>query len=242
MSYRNDRQREQLTEYLLQQLDGRPDLIEKCLPDYPPYGKRILIDNGWYQALKRPNVELVAEAVDHIDEGAVVSASGARFEADVILLATGFEAGRMLGSIEVIGRSGSVLSEVWADDNPHAYLGITVPGFPNLFVTYGPNTGLAHGGSMILVAECQVRYITTLLRDMVERNLAEVEVRPEVHDRFMEKVDAEHAQLVWAHPGVDNWYRNRRGRVFGPMPFRLVDYWSMTRQPNLDDYLSAPAT
>lgn len=236
MNYRNDRQREQLTAYLLEQLEGRPDLVEKCLPDYPPYGKRILIDNHWYQTLKRPNVELVAEAVDHVDEAGVVAASGARYEADVIVLATGFEAGRMLGSIEIKGRSGTPLTEVWAGDDPRAYLGITVPDYPNLFVTYGPNTGLAHGGSMILVAECQVRYITQLLRDMIERAISDIEIRRDAHDRFIEKVDAEHAQLVWAHPGMDNWYRNRQGRVFGPMPFRLVDYWSMTREPDLHNY------
>ena len=236
MNYRNDRQREQLTAYLLEQLEGRPDLVKKCLPDYPPYGKRILIDNGWYQTLKRPNVALVAEAVDHVDATAVVSASGERHEVDAIVLATGFEAGKMLGSIDVRGRSGQPLAQAWADDDPRAYLGISIPDYPNLFVTYGPNTGLAHGGSMILVAECQVRYITQMLREMIEHNIACIEVRREAHDRFIEKVDAEHAQLVWAHPGMDNWYRNRRGRVFGPMPFRLVDYWMMTRDPDLANY------
>ena len=86
--------------------------------------------------------------------------------------------------------------------------------------------------------ECQVRYITTLLCRMIERNIERVAVRRDVHDRFIERVDAEHAELVWTHPGMNNWYRNQRGRVFGPMPFRLVDYWTMTREPDLGDYES----
>ena len=236
MNYRNDRQREQLTDYLKQELEGRPDLIAKCLPDYPPYGKRILIDNGWYKALRRDNVELVTEAVDHIDEAAVVSASGQRREVDVILLATGFEAGRMLWPMEILGRSGKALQAVWGEDDPRAYLGISVPDYPNLFVTYGPNTGLAHGGSIILVTECQVRYAVTMIREMIERGIDQVEVKQDVHDRYNERVDAEHAQLVWTHKGMDTWYRNRKGRVFAPMPFRLVDYWTMTREPKLGDY------
>jgi 4-hydroxyacetophenone monooxygenase len=236
MNHRNDRQREQLTAYLLGELDGRPDLVEKSLPDYPPYGKRILIDNGWYETLKRPNVNLVTEAVDHVDGAEIVAASGTRHRADVIVLATGFEPGRMLWPMDIRGRSGTPLADVWAGDDPKAYLGLTVPDYPNLFVLTGPNTGLAHGGSLIFVSECQVRYVTAMLREMLEQGLSEVEVRRPVHDRYNDRVDAEHAELVWTHPGMRNWYRNDRGRVFSPMPWRLVDYWKMTHQPDLADY------
>jgi 4-hydroxyacetophenone monooxygenase len=236
MNHRNDGQREQLTAYLLEQLDGRPDLVAKCLPDYPPYGKRILIDNGWYATLRRDDVELVTHAVDHVDGPDVVDASGRRHRADAIVLATGFEPGRMLSPMDIRGRSGTPLQSVWGDDDPRAHLGITVPDYPNLFVLTGPNTGLAHGGSLIFVSECQVRYVTLVLREMIERGLAEVEVRREVHDAYNARVDAEHAELVWTHPGMRNWYRNDRGRVFAPMPWRLVDYWRMTRDPDLADY------
>ncbi len=236
MNHRNDRQRQQLTDHLLKELDGRPDLIEKCLPDYPPYGKRILIDNGWYQALKRPNVELVTEAVDHVEGGEIVDANGRRHAVDVILLATGFEPGKLLWPIEIRGRDGLLLSDVWADDQPRAHLGITMPGFPNLFVTTGPNTGLAHGGSAIFVSEVQVRYITAMLREMFERSLSDVEVLAPVHDAYNERVDAEHAELVWTHPGMRNWYRNAQGRVFAVMPWRLVDYWQMTHEPDLSEF------
>ncbi len=240
MNHRNDRQRQQLTDHLLAELDGRPDLIEKCLPSYPPYGKRILIDNGWYATLKQPNVTLVTAGVDQVDGNHIVDSDGVHHQADVLVLATGFEPGKMLGPIEVTGRGGITIQQQWGDDNPQAYLGITVPGFPNLFVLTGPNTGLAHGGSLIFVTECQVRYVTGLLREMVEAGLAAVEVKQPVHDAYNQRVDAEHAELVWTHPGMRNWYRNDAGRVFSPMPWRLVDYWQMTRAPDLAEFHTAP--
>lgn len=240
MNHRNDRHRQQLTDYLLQELEGREDLIEKTLPDYPPYGKRILIDNGWYQALKRPNVELVTERVDHVEGGDVVTPTGARYAADVILLATGFEVARLLGPMDIRGRSGVPLREVWGEDNPSAYLGITVPDYPNLFCLFGPNTGLAHGGSLMFMAECQVRYLTGCLREMIEQDIGALEVRQDVHDEYCARVDAEHAELVWTHPGMNNWYRNAQGRVFSPVPWRLVDYWQMTREADLSKYHAAP--
>mgnify|MGYP003345625688 CR=1 FL=1 len=149
MSYRNDRQREQLTEYLQQQLEGRPDLIEKCLPDYPPYGKRMLRDNGWYRMLCRANVDLVTEPVARIEADAIVTRDGERHPADVLVLATGFQADRLTWPMRIAGRGGVTLRDRWGEDDPRAYLGITVPGFPNFFLMYGPNTNLAHGGSEI---------------------------------------------------------------------------------------------
>lgn len=236
MNARNDKQRIQLTDYLLGELADRPDLIEKCLPDYPPYGKRILIDNGWYQTLKRDNVSLITEAVERIDGARILTASGERHEIDVLILATGFEPAKMLASVAIQGRSGGLLSQAWADDDPRAFLGVTVPDYPNLFIISGPNTGLAHGGSVLFVTECQVRFIMSMLRTMVERGARSVEVRRDVHDHYNQRVDAEHAELVWAHPGMNNWYRNARGRVFSPMPWRLVDYWHMTRTINEADF------
>lgn len=236
MNSRNDKQRIQLTEYLLGELAGRPDLIEKCLPDYPPYGKRILIDNGWYQTLRRDNVSLITEAVDSIAGSRIMTASGEAHEADVLIFATGFEPARMLASVDIRGRSGVPLAKVWANDDPRAFLGVTVPDYPNLFIISGPNTGLAHGGSVLFVTECQVRYIIAMLQTLAKRGASSLEVRRDVHDHYNQRVDAEHAELVWAHPGMTNWYRNASGRVFSPMPWRLVDYWHMTREVNEADF------
>lgn len=237
MNSRNDKHRVQLTEYLLTQLDGHADLVNKTLPDYPPYGKRILVDNDWYKSLKRENVELVASGVDHVEGNQIVALDGSSRQVDVIILATGFEAGKMLASVAVTGRNGITLRETWGDDNPRAYKGMTMPNFPNLFCLYGPNTNVAHGGSVIFQAECQMRYVTSCITQMIESQISSVDVRPEVHDAYNKEVDDEHDQLVWSHPGMDSWYKNSQGRIFSPMPWRFVDYWAMTHDADLKDYV-----
>ena len=100
----------------------------------------------------------------------------------------------------------------------------------------GPNTSLAHGGSAIFHAECQVRYLISMLTQLAEHGFSAADLEPEVLDRYVAEVDAQHAQLVWTQPGMSNWYRNAHGRVVATTPWRMVDYWSMTRDANLDDY------
>jgi 4-hydroxyacetophenone monooxygenase len=236
MNRHNDRHREQLTEHLLQELEGRADLIEKCLPDYPPYGKRILVDNNWYSTLRRDNVHLVTSAVDRVTNTGIIDADGDKHDFDVIILATGFQAGNLLSPIDIRGVSGTPLRDVWGVDDPRAYLGITVPDYPNMFVLVGPNTFVAHGGSIIYQAECEMRYVTDCIRHMVENGISSVEVKQDVHDEYNERVDAEHDQLVWSHSGLHSWYRNSKGRVFSPMPWRFVDYWQMTHAFNESEY------
>ncbi len=236
MNRHNERHREQLTEHLKVELQDRQDLIPKVLPDYPPYGKRILIDNHWYQTLKRPNVDLLTEGISHIEPQGVVTSDGQHVAADVLIYATGFEVGKLLSPMRIEGKNAVALSDVWGDDDPRAYLGITVPDFPNFFCLFGPNTNLAHGGSIVFQAECQMRYITGCLVQMLEGNIDAIDVKPEVHDRYNELVDAEHDQLVWAHQGMNNWYRNAKGRVFAPMPWSLVAYWRMTHDADLSEY------
>jgi len=236
MNRHNDRHREQLTEHLLQELEGRTDLIDKCLPDYPPYGKRILVDNNWYSTLRRDNVHLVTSAVDHVTNTGIIDADGDKHDFDVIILATGFQAGNLLSPIDIRGVSGTPLRDVWGVDDPRAYLGITVPDYPNMFVLVGPNTFVAHGGSIIYQAECEMRYVTDCIRHMVENGISSVEVKQDVHDEYNKRVDAEHDQLVWSHSGLHSWYRNSKGRVFSPMPWRFVDYWQMTHAFNESEY------
>lgn len=237
----NDRHREEMATHILTELGDRTDLVDKCMPTYPPYGKRILLDNGWFATLRRENVELVTTPIAKVTPKGVATTDGQTRAAEVLVVATGFETTQLTARLDVRGRNGVRLADAWADDNPTAHLGITVPGFPNLFVMAGPNTGLGHGGSAIFQAECQARYITAMVIEMATHGLASVEVRPEVHDRFVAAVDAEHAELIWTHPGMTNWYRNRHGRITAIMPFRLVDYWAMTHDPDLDEYLMCPS-
>lgn len=237
----NDRHREELTAFIHAELEGRPDLIEKCVPDYPPYGKRILLDNNWFKTLRKPNVALVTEPIDRIVREGIVTADGTLHPADVIVVSTGFKVTEMAARLGIAGRDGRDLRDAWAGDNPTAYLGITVPGFPNFFNMLGPNTGPAHGGSVIFQAECQARYISACLVDMIEQGIAAIDVDAGVLDAYVRKVDAEHEQMIWTHPGVTTYYRNRHGRVISAMPWRFVDYWAMTHDPDFTDYTTTPA-
>jgi len=232
----NDRHREELTDFILSELKHRPDLIEKCVPSYPPYGKRILLDNGWFRTLTMPTVELVTDGIDHFSREAIVTADGTSRGADIIVIATGFKVTEMAARLNITGRDGKDLREKWANDNPTAYLGLTVPDFPNFFCMLGPNSGPAHGGSVIFQSECQSRYISACLVGMIERGIAAIDVRQDVHDDYVRKVDTEHEAMIWTHPGMTTYYRNKSGRVFSAMPWRFVDYWAMTHDPDFGQY------
>ncbi|WP_236147461.1 NAD(P)/FAD-dependent oxidoreductase [Mycolicibacterium sp. CH28] len=130
----NERHRLFLTKYVTEELGERTDLLADCLPDYPPYGKRPLLDNKWYRTMCREDVSLISEAVDHIDGNTLVTVSGTRVTADAIALATGFKVLQFLWPMEIIGRSGRSLREQWGQDDARAYLGVTVPDFPNFFI------------------------------------------------------------------------------------------------------------
>jgi 4-hydroxyacetophenone monooxygenase len=235
LNAQNAQMREQLVEHIKSELGERTDLLEKVTPDYPPFGKRMLRDNHWYQMLKRPNVELVTGRVDRVEPDAVVS-NGVRYPADVIVLATGFQAARMLWPMAIAGRDGVSLRALWGDDNPRAHLGITVPGFPNFFMIYGPNTNLAHGGSAIFHSECQVRYVMLALREMIEQDADSVAVRPAPFEAYNARLDAALAQMSWSHPRVTNWYKNAGGRVVMNSPWRLVDYRNLTADFDTAEY------
>ena len=237
----NDRHREELTNFILSELKDRPDLIAKCVPTYPPYGKRILLDNNWFKTLTRPNVELVTEAIDHFARDGIVTTDGTLRPADVIVISTGFKMTEMAARLNITGRGAKNLKQAWANDNPTAHLGLTVPDFPNLFLMLGPNAGPAHGGSVIFQSECQSRYISACLAEMIENGIAAIDVRKDVHDDYVRKVDAEHEAMIWTHPGMTTYYRNTSGRVFSAMPWRFVDYWAMTHDPDLGEYHQSKA-
>lgn len=237
----NEQMRVMLTTSIEKQLEGRPDLIEKLVPKYPPAGKRMLQDNGYYlSAYKRNNVELVTDGISEIVEDGIIDQTGQHHPVDVIVYATGFNANKFLWPMRIVGKDSQVLSEVWGDE-PRAYLGITVPGFPNLFCLYGPATNLAHGGSIIFQAECQVRYVMDCLKFIIEGGNAAINCKPAVYDNYVQRLERALAKMVWSHPGVNNWYKNARGVVVNTSPWRLVDYWNWTKSMNPQDYEIVPS-
>ena len=232
---RNDGHREYFTQYIRDELGDRADLVDKVLPTYPPYGKRILLDNGWYRTLCLPNVHLVTDAVAEVTPTGVVTESGEHYDADILVWATGFEATRFVASLDVIGRDGVPLRVAWDDDDARAYLGVTVPGFPNLFLLGGPNS-FPGSGSFMYFMEVQMRYIGRLLASMFEAGAGAIDVRQDVFDEYNELVDRTSAMTVWSHPGTTTYFRNERGRVLFVSPFRNVEYWTRAGESTIDDY------
>ncbi|MGX5712047.1 flavin-containing monooxygenase [Sphingopyxis terrae subsp. ummariensis] len=231
----NDGHRRHFTRYVEEQLAERPDLIADVLPDYPPFAKRMLLDNGWYRTLLKPNVRLIPEHLARVEGNRLISSSGTEVEADVIILATGFQTTRVLGSYDVIGRNGALLRDIWGEDDAAAYLGTLVPGFPNLFILLGPNVGSGHGGSMIRNIENQMHFAGEVVLASAARGADTVEVKDEVYQNYRRQIDEAHEKLVWTHPGTENWYRNAKGRVIAITPWRNDAFWRMTRSPNADD-------
>ena len=231
----NDQHRSHVLEYMKSQVNGNLELLEKVTPKFPFMGKRMLQDNGsWLRALQQPNVELISEGVTAMDAKGIVGAH-AHYDVDVVIYATGFHATQFLAPMEITGRDGKRLREVFGDE-PRAYLGICVPDFPNFFCLYGPATNLAHAGSIIFHSECQVRYVTACIQALIERGMKTMDCKPEVSEDYTRRLIAELETLVWSHPAADSWYRNRAGRVVTTSPWRLADYWKWTRAPNLEDF------
>jgi 4-hydroxyacetophenone monooxygenase len=214
-----------------------PELQEKIVPRYPFGGKRGLVDNGvWVGALRRDNVDLITTPIEKITPKGVLTRDGVEHPADVMIFGTGFHASRFLSPMKIFGRGGVELHDAW-DGDPRAYLGMTTPDFPNLFMIYGPNTNIVVNGSIIFFSECSVRYIVGCLRLLAETGAQTIEVRKDVHDAFNVKVDEENLKMAWGQPGVTSWYKNAKGRVTQNWPFPLVDYWTATVAPNPKDFI-----
>jgi 4-hydroxyacetophenone monooxygenase len=236
VSAMNDMMRMVLTEYLKAEFASRPDMLDDVVPKYPPAAKRLLRDNGvWAGALTRDNTQLVTEPIDRITPTGIVTADGREHQVDVIIYGTGFQASKFLTPMQVTGRGGIDLHEHW-DGDARAYLGITVPGFPNLFCLYGPNTNIVINGSIIYFSECGVRYILGCVKLLFEEGHAALDVRKDVHDEFNERVDAQNRRMAWGAAEVNSWYKNDRGRVAQNWPFTLLEYWQRTLAPDPDDY------
>ena len=186
-----------------------PELRRKVEPGYTIGCKRILPSNKWYPALGRENVELVTDGVAEVRERSIVTGGGEEVEVDAIIFGTGFNVTDMPVARYVRGRGGRTLDECW-EGSPRAHLGSTVPGFPNLFMLLGPNTGLGHS-SMVYMIESQVAYVIEALKEMRRRGAGTAEVRAEAVRDFNEALDRRMEDTVWS-TGCSSWYLDDTGR------------------------------
>jgi cation diffusion facilitator CzcD-associated flavoprotein CzcO/acetyl esterase/lipase len=209
-----------------------PDLKRALTPDDVLGCKRVLISPDYYSTLERPNVELVTQGVRELTKTGVVAEDGTERRADVIVLSTGFESTRFLAPMEIRGRDGRDLNEVWRE-GANAYLGMTVAGFPNLFVMYGPNTNLG-SGSIIFQLESQMAYIADAV-DQLRRTGGWLSVRPEVQQAFDSEMQSRLSTSVW-QTGCNNWYLDEHGRNTNNWPGFTLEYRRRTRRLNPRDY------
>jgi cation diffusion facilitator CzcD-associated flavoprotein CzcO/acetyl esterase/lipase len=209
-----------------------PELKRALTPDHVLGCKRVLISPDYYSTFERPNVELITQGVQRLTEGGVVAEDGSERPADVIVLSTGFESTRFLAPMEIRGRGGVDLNEVWRE-GANAYLGMTVAGFPNLFVMYGPNTNLG-SGSIIFQLESQMAYIVDAV-ERLRRTGGWLSVRPDVQRAFDSEIQRRLSTSVW-QTGCNNWYVDEHGRNTNNWPGFTLEYRWRTRRLDPSDY------
>ena len=239
ISSMNEMGRQICLKYINDTFGEGSELARKLTPDFAFGGKRPIRDpgdfepGGYYYALSRSHVDLVTSALARVVPEGIVTADGSLHELDVIIWATGMTLD-WLSPVEIIGRDGIRLSKVWADNNPRTYLGGTVPGFPNLFINDGPNTGVATGGGgHNFMTETVNHYAFECLQLVVERGASAIEVTQEAHDAHNELIEERMLDLLWTHERrADTYYRNQAGRIILPSPFPAEEFWHMSREPD----------
>ncbi len=223
---------QKLAERYIHSIVKDPKLREKLTPNYTMGCKRILMSNDYYQALVRPNVEVVTDGIERITAAGVVTKDGALHEVDAIICGTGFTATEYLAPLAILGRHGRNLNEI-IQEKPETYLGITTNGFPNLYLLMGPNTGLGHN-SMIFMIEAQARYTLQAIQALRRRRLKFLDVLESVQSRFNEGLQAKLRASVWSS-GCQSWYL-KDGHNATLWPSFTFAYWWQTRRLALSDY------
>jgi cation diffusion facilitator CzcD-associated flavoprotein CzcO len=210
-------------DYISREFADRPDLREAVTPTYPYPGKRPVFATTFYPALKQDNVELIPRSVASVTRTGIVDADGVERPVDVIVMATGFQPANYLARLPIVGRDGRTLHEYWAGE-PHAYLGITVPGFPNFFMLYGPGT---NGGEIVMMLESQAEYAVRAIKRMVRQRVTAIEVRPRFEEAWSRWLQSKMAGTSWTMS--NNYFKSPSGKVVTQWPSGNVLYRVLTK-------------
>jgi cation diffusion facilitator CzcD-associated flavoprotein CzcO len=212
-----------------------PGLRAKLVPDYTIGCKRILVSNDYYPTLNRENVELVTDPVKEVGKDWILTGDGTRRQVDAIIFGTGFHVADAFDNSHIIGANGLKIQDAWRD-GIEAYLGMTVAGFPNLFLLLGPNSGLGHN-SMVFMVQAQARYVRQCLQLLQKNGSRQIEVRPEVQREFNRDIQGRLREAVWGAGGCMSWYLDENGVNRAAWPGSTVSYWLRTRRMRRSDYL-----
>ncbi len=233
---KNDQLRSGLTAYIRNKVGDRDDLFEKLVPDYAPLARRLVVDNGWYDTLLKDNVELETGGIQKFTEDGIISNDGVERKFDLIVLGAGFKVSQYLWPVEYVGRDGATLEDLWEKDGARAHLTMTMPGFPNFFMLYGPNAG-TRSGSFHSWIEILVRYVGNVITEMVAQGASQVELKREAYCAYNDELDEEMSKMLWeSEKGGGGYYVNEFGRSGVNMPWTLADFYARVKEPNIDDF------
>lgn len=236
----NKRLRDERIAFIERKLASQPDLIEKMIPPHPPYSTRpVMVDREYclYDAILRDDVTLVTEAIDRMTPTGIRTKDGSEHEVDVIVYATGFRANECLWPMEVRGRDGRSVEELWAKDGPRAYLGTMLPDSPNLFLIYGPNMNPYGGLGVVNLEEMVMRYALLCIEQLVLHGKRSVEATEDAYWRWNAELDAREERKIYRDPRARSYYQNEHGRSATNCPFTGTEMWHRLRTPNADDLI-----
>ena len=236
----NDQLRSFLTNYIHEQTDNDPDLVDRLIPDYAPFSRRPVVDNGWYRALTRDNVELITDPIVRFTPEGIETADGTVYEVDTAITAIGFEIVQFLYPADYIGRDGINVHDFWSKDGPRAYISMMVPNFPNMFMLYGPNSQPLSGGTGLPIwYQVWSGYAGQLIVRMLEEGKSSVEVTMDAYERYNEALDKEASKLLLMHdigsPDNNYYVNSEHKRLQMSAPWYGPEYHRLCTEVEWDD-------
>lgn len=235
VSRKNDLLRANIRQNILAEFPDDPEFAAQLMPAWPPFARRLVIDNGWFDALKKPHVDLITQGIERITPGGIVTTDGIEHALDMIVVAGGFKAERYLWPVTYSGRNGTTLEQAWAKDGARAYVGVTMPDFPNMFIVYGPNMQ-ARSGGLFAWLELWVRYALDCIVQTIEGGHRSIECRRDIFDAYNEELDAAQDGCIWSMEGARSYYINEHGRQAVNNPLLPSRTYESIRHVRLDDY------